>query len=487
MEQSPDAMQTLDEWVSRTYTAGCEGVRRWIQTVDVDPGARSRLAFAAEQFLAAIDPQNFLATNRAAIARAVNTGGASLAAGMRLLTADVARGRVANSDESAFEVGMNLAISPGAVVMKNALVELIQYQPATPRVGARPLLIVPPCINKYYILDLRPENSFVRHCVAAGHTVFMLSWRNPGADQASMGWDDYLEQGVVAAIRAARQICRTRTINALGFCVGGTLLTAALAALAARGEKPVASLTLLATLLDFSAVGQLEVFIDAPSVAWREATLGAGGLMSGRELAGAFASLRPRDLVWNYVNRGYLQGEAPPALDLLFWNADSTNLPGPMACWYLRHLYLENRLREPGALQSLGVPLDLGAIDMPAYVLATREDHIVPWRAAFETTRLIAGDTRFVLGASGHIAGVVNPAGHNRRSYWRQGDAAGPTPHAPDRWQELAVEVPGSWWNDWTAWIDAFKGRQIAAPKSAGRGEYPPMGPAPGEYVKVRI
>ena len=192
MEQSPDAMQTLDEWVSRTYTAGCEGVRRWIQTVDVDPGARSRLAFAAEQFLAAIDPQNFLATNRAAIARAVNTGGASLAAGMRLLAADVARGRVANSDESAFEVGMNLAISPGAVVMKNALVELIQYQPATPRVGARPLLIVPPCINKYYILDLRPENSFVRHCVAAGHTVFMLSWRNPGADQASMGWDDYL-------------------------------------------------------------------------------------------------------------------------------------------------------------------------------------------------------------------------------------------------------------------------------------------------------
>jgi polyhydroxyalkanoate synthase len=481
-----DSSESLDQWVARSYAAGCDGVRRWLSGLQVDAATRNRAEFAAEQFLAAMHPDNFLATNPAAIRRAMETGGASLVRGMQLLAADMGRGRVSNTDESAFEVGRNLATTPGAVVLRNELVELIQYAPATPKVGQRPLLIVPPCINKYYILDLAADNSLVRHCLSEGHTVFMVSWRNPGSGEAHVGWDDYLRYGVVDTIAAVRDISACETVNALGFCVGGTILATALAALSARGEHPVESLTLLATLLDFTEVGQLEVFVDAAGVAMREATLGAGGIMSGRDLAGAFSALRPRDLVWNYVNRGYLQGDAPPAFDLLYWNADSTNLPGPMYCWYLRNMYLENNLREGGRLESLGVPVDLAEIDVPTYVVATREDHIVPWHSAFETTKLVAGDTRFVLGASGHIAGIVNPAHKKRRSYWRLADDAR-MPAEADDWFAAAVEERGSWWVDWSAWLAPFKGPAVAAPRGPGNAGHPALGAAPGEYVKVRI
>ena len=478
---------TIDQWVKNTYTDGCGAVRQWVAGVALDAPARARLAFVAEQWLAAINPENYLATNSQAITRAIETRGASLAQGMRLLAADIARGQVSNTDLSAFELGRDLATTPGAVVMKNELVELIQYLPTTPWVGARPLLIVPPCINKFYILDLGPENSFVRHCVAAGHTVFMVSWRNPGAPQAKLEWDDYLRLGVVESIEAVRRICDTKTINALGFCVGGTILATALAALAAGGERPAASLTLLATLLDFSDVGQLGVFVDAPGVALREATLAGGGLMSGRDLAAAFSSLRPHDLVWNHVSNSYLKGQAPPAFDLLYWNADSTNLPGPMYSWYLRNLYLENNLRVRGRLRSLGQPVDLSRLDMPTYVVATAEDHIVPWRSAFETTRLIGADCRFVLGASGHIAGIVNPAARNRRSFRRLADDNAQPPAAAEQWLAASRETAGSWWIDWSAWLSGFKGRSIAARKSPGNKKYRPIGPAPGEYVKVRL
>lgn len=482
-----DSDLSMDQWVARSYAAGCAAARGWIAALETDAAVRARLAFAAEHWMAAINPDNFLATNPQAIRRAVATGGASLAAGMRLMAADVARGRVSNTDEAAFAVGRDLATTPGAVVMKNQLVELIQYLPTTLKVGARPLLIVPPCINKYYILDLRHDNSFVRHCVAAGHTVFMVSWRNPRQEQAHLGWDDYLQLGVVEAIAAARQICGSTTINALGFCVGGTILASALAALAARGERPVASLTLLATLLDFSEVGQLAVFVDAATVALREAALAAGGLLSGKELAGAFAALRPRELVWNYVSHGYLEGHAPRAFDLLYWNADSTNLPGPMYCWYLRNMYLENSLSKPGVLRSLGEPVDLTKLEMPTYVVATREDHIVPWRSAFATIGLVSGETRFVLGASGHIAGIVNPPAQGRRSFWCGNDDAVPQPMQALPWLAAASEIAGSWWSDWSAWLARFKGRSVAARAHAGDAHYPPLGTAPGEYVKVRI
>ena len=476
---------SLDQWVGQSYAAGCAALRHWVAGAQVDASARARLSFAVEQWIAAAHPDNFFATNPQAIRRALETGGASLAAGLRLLSADMARGRVSNTDESAFEVGRNLAVTSGAVVFRNELIELIQYAPAGPAVAARPLLIVPPCINKFYILDLGADNSFVRFCVEKGHTVFMVSWRNPGREQAHCTWDDYVRMGVVDAIAAVRDICRIETINALGFCVGGTILATALAVLSARGDKPVESLTLLATLLDFSDAGQLGVFVDPIAVACREASLAAGGILPGRELAAVFSALRPKDLLWNHVSHGYLMGEAPSAFDLLYWNADSTNLPGPMVCWYLRNMYLENNLREPGRLRCLGEPVDLAGLDMAAYLLATREDHIVPWRGAFASTRLLTGPARFVLGASGHIAGIVNPAKKNRRSFWRVAapDAA---PAEADAWLAAARECPGSWWTDWMAWLDGFRGGDVRAPRGPGNAGFPTLARAPGEYVKVR-
>jgi len=293
--------------------------------------------------------------------------------------------------------------------------------------------------------------------------------------------------GVVDTIEAVKKICKAKTINALGFCVGGTIIAAALAALAARGEKPVESLTLMTTLLDFSDVGQLGMFVDPQSVAYREATLGKGGLLSGRELGTTFSFLRPKDLVWNYVSKGYLQGEAPPAFDLLYWNSDGTNLPGPMYCWYLRNMYLENNLRKPGKLETLGEKVDLAELDMPVYVFAAREDHIVPWKTAYESTRLVGGPVRFALGASGHIAGAINPAKKNKRSYWLSPGSVKKYPASADKWLESAVEHPGSWWNDWARWLEAHKGAVVPARKVLGNAAYKKIVAAPGDYVKVRI
>jgi polyhydroxyalkanoate synthase len=455
--------------------------------METDAVTRAKLSFAAEQWIAAMNPGNFLATNPEALQRAVATNGASLTDGLKLMLADLAKGRVSNTDESAFEVGKNIAVSPGAVVLRNQLAELIQYAPATPKVGARPILLVPPCINKFYILDLGPESSFVRFLVEQGHTVFMVSWRNPTPEEDQCTWDDYLQMGVVETIAAVQKICKAKTINTLGFCVGGTILATALAALAARGEKPAESMTLMTTLLDFSDVGELGLFVDPGSVAYRESTLGAGGLMSGRDLGTTFSFLRPKDLVWNYVNKGYLQGQAPPPFDLLYWNSDGTNLPGPMYCWYLRNMYLENNLRQPGKIESLGEQVDLSLLDMPSYVFAAREDHIVPWKTSYESTRLVGGPVRFALGASGHIAGTINSAKKNKRSYWLAKPGTRKLPASADRWMEAAVEHPGSWWNDWIEWLNAHRGGEVAARKALGNAGYKKLAAAPGEYVKARI
>jgi polyhydroxyalkanoate synthase len=341
---------------------------------------------------------------------------------------------------------------------------------------------VPPFINKYYILDLQPENSFVAHAVARGHTVFLVSWINAQPEHAKLTWDDYIERGVVEAIERARTISRSDTINALGFCVGGTILATALAALAARGEKPVASLTLMTTLLDFEHPGTLGVFVDPVQVAWREQTLGDGGLMTGQELATTFSFLRPNDLVWNYVVANYLKGQDPPPFDLLYWNADSTNLPGPLYCWYLRHMYLQNELRIPDRLTCVGQKIDLRRIDVPTYVFGAREDHIVLWRAAYASTQLLSNRVRFVLGASGHIAGAINPPSKNRRSFW----TADRLPPAPEAWLEGATEHPGSWWTDWAGWLEPFKGAPRPAPTRMGDAANPPLEPAPGRYVKLK-
>jgi polyhydroxyalkanoate synthase len=347
-------------------------------------------------------------------------------------------------------------------------------------VHKRPLLIVPPCINKFYILDLQPENSLVAHAVAQGFTVFLVSWRNVGAEQGHLGWDDYVEQGVLKAVAVTRRIGRADRVNTLGFCVGGTLLASALAVAAARGELPAASVTLLTTMLDFSDTGELGLMVDEAMVAAREASIGGGGLLRGRELAQVFAALRANDLIWPYVVNGYLKGQAPAAFDLLFWNGDDTNLPGPMYCWYLRQTYLENRLREPGGTVQCGVPVDLSRIAAPAFVYASREDHIVPWQTAYASTALLGGENRFVLGASGHIAGVINPPAKRKRHHW-----IGPLNSDAAAWLEAAQQVEGSWWPAWTDWLRGHSGALATAPRQAGNAEFPVIEAAPGRFVKT--
>ena len=469
-------------WNAALYLLNADFMQRMADAVDADTRTRDRIRFFTQQWVDALSPANFLTTNPEAQQLLIDSKGESLRHGIENLIADLAKGSISMTDEQAFEVGRNVGTSKGAVVLRTDVIELIQYAPSTPSVGTRPLLLVPPFINKYYILDLQPENSFVAHAVARGHTVFLVSWVNAQPEHATLTWDDYIERGIFAAIDAAREISGSDTLNALGFCVGGTILATALAALAARGERPVAALTLMTTLLDFEEPGVLGVFIDPAQVAWREQTLGDGGLMTGQELATTFSSLRPNDLVWNYVVANYLKGEAPPPFDLLYWNSDSTNLPGPLYVWYLRHMYLQNELRVPGALTCAGESIDLRSIDVPTYIFGAREDHIVPWRAAYGSTRVLSNRVRFVLGASGHIAGAINPASKNRRSYWT-GDTL---PASADDWLLGATEHPGSWWNDWAAWLEPFKGTQRAAPARLGDAAHPVLEPAPGRYVKMK-
>ena len=533
------------DYLRQAYLLNSRFLKDVVEAAELDVPARDKLRFYTQQLIDAMSPANFAATNPEALQLALATKGESLHTGIRQLIRDVELGRVSMTDESAFEVGRNLAVTPGQVVFENELIQLIQYTPTTAKVRARPLLMVPPCINKFYILDLQPENSFVRYAVEQGNTVFMVSWRNITDDARSkykndddndndndndsdsdkdsntdsdnvsdndsdsgralgkLSWDDYIADGVLQAMDVVRAISKSDKINALGFCVGGTLLASALAVLRARGEDRVACATFLATMLDFTYPGDIGVFIDEASMASREAAIGSGGILSGKELAFVFSALRANDLVWSYVVNNYLKGRTPAAFDIRYWNADSTNLPGPMYCWYVRNMYLENKLREPGKLRMCGVPVDLGAIGLPTYILATREDHIVPWKGAYLSTRHLKGDARFVLGASGHVAGVINPAAKNRRSYWTNaggiGDAQAGDPGAVDsatsdsmaasaeEWFSGAEETKGSWWSNWNAWLNGFSGGERAAPKKLGNAKFKPIQPAPGRYVKERV
>lgn len=467
--------------LSQGYLQLAASMRRALDAAPMDERSKAQWGFALRQVVDAMSPANCLATNPEAIQAAIDSRGATLVEGARLFLADLAKGKVSMTDDQAFEVGRDVATSPGSVVFENDLMQLIQYVPTTAKVHQRPLVIVPPCINKFYILDLQPDNSLVAHAVAQGHTVFLVSWRNITAEQGHLRWDDYLELGVLKALAVASRISGANQVNALGFCIGGTLLASALAVAAARGEKPVASVTLLTTMLDFSDTGELGLMVEESSVAAREAAIGRGGVLHGRELAQVFAALRANDLIWPYVVNGYLQGKAPPAFDLLFWNGDDTNLPGPMYCWYLRNMYLENRLREPGGTVQCGVPVALSRIEVPAFVYASREDHIVPWKTAYISTQLLGGDTRFVLGASGHIAGVVNPPAKRKRSHW----VGGLMPDA-ESWLDGAKNVEGSWWPEWSEWLNSHAGAQIKAPGTLGNADFPVIEPAPGRYVKAK-
>jgi polyhydroxyalkanoate synthase len=479
----------ISSYTASLYLLGARALLDLADSVQADEPTRQKLRFAVQQWVDAAAPSNFLPLNPEALSKAVQTQGESLRAGVDNWLKDLKQGRMTQTDETVFEVGRNVATTAGQVVFENDLFQLIDYTPLTARVHARPLLFVPPSINKYYILDLQPDNSLVRFAVEQGHRTFVMSWRNPDADMGHLTWDDYVQDGVIRAMEVVRDIAAQRSegsINTLGFCVGGTLLANALAVLQARGQQFAHSATLLTTMVDFTDTGILSVYVDEASVAQREKTLGKGGLMTGRELASAFSSLRPNDLVWNYVVGNYLKGETPPPFDLLYWNSDSTNLPGPLFAWYLRNTYLENKMRQPGALTVAGVPLNLQDIKLPAYVYASREDHIVPWKTAYATTQILGGPTRFVLGASGHIAGVINPAKRNKRSHWVAPEGQRELPRSAQDWFDAATEHPGSWWTDWAQWLAQQAGPDIAAPKKPGNARYKPIEPAPGRYVKVR-
>lgn len=447
-----------------------------------DGRAKSRIQFLTRQYIDALAPTNFAATNPEFIKTAIDTKGESITNGIKNLIADLEKGRISMTDDAAFEVGRNLAVSPGAVIFENELMQLIQYAPLTDKVAQAPLLIVPPCINKFYIMDLQPENSLVRFVVEQGYTVFLVSWKNVRPDEGRYTWDDYLDKGPLTALEVVRSVTRVKKPNVLGFCVGGTILASALAVARARGEDPVASLTLMTTLLDFADSGELGCLVDEASVTAREAAIGKGGVLPGQELANVFSSLRANDLVWQYVVGNYLKGQKPQAFDLLYWNSDSTNLPGPFLTWYLRNMYLENNLRVPGKLKMLGQKVDLGKINAPAYLMAAREDHIVPWNSAYRARNLLGGETTFVLGASGHIAGAINPASKNRRSYW----VAEAKPADPEEWLEQTAEHKGSWWLHWIKWLAQYGGKQVAARGRLGSAKYEPIEPAPGRYVKEK-
>ena len=474
--------------MAHLYLLSADAMQKMVDASEASAAVKERLHFSVMQWVDAMSPANFLATNPDAQSALIDSGGETLVAGVSNLMGDIQKGRITQSDESKFVVGKNVATSVGSVVFQNKFFQLIQYAPTTPTVFQRPILLVPPCINKFYILDLQPENSFVRDAVAQGFTVYLMSWRNPLAEDTDgiekATWDDYLQEGILTGLRVTQEISGQSKINALGFCVGGTMLSAGLAVAAAKGEDPVASLTLLTSMVDFKDTGPLGVFVDEQHASLREQQIGQGGLMSARELGTTFSFLRPNELVWNYVVSNYLKGESPVAFDLLFWNSDSTNLPGPFFTWYFRHTYLENQLSQPNKLTCCGVPVDLRKIKVPTYLYGSREDHIVPWHSAFASTTIFPGPNRFVLGASGHIAGVINPPAKNKRNYW-----VGEKPvkgQAAEQWFEQAKQVPGSWWPDWADWLAAHSGKRVKALKTQGNKDYPALEAAPGSYVKVR-
>jgi polyhydroxyalkanoate synthase len=473
--------------IAATYLLNSKHLIALAKAVEADEKTKVKILFTTEQMIDALSPSNFIATNPEVLENIISTQGQSIQNGIVNLLGDLKKGKVSQTDESAFELGKNIATTEGQVVFRNDLFELIQYTPLTETVYERPYLMVPPCINKFYILDLQPDNSVVRYMVEQGHTVFLVSWKNPDATMSKVTWDDYVGDGVIKAIEVVKDIGGTDQINILGFCVGGTLTSTALAVLAARKKDYVASLTLLTTLLDFSDSGILDVFIDEGMVKLRESTIGGEGghfgMMSGLDLGNTFSFLRPNDLVWNYVVENYLKGNSPPPFDLLYWNGDSTNLPGPMYCWYLRHTYLQNELIKPGKLTVCGEKVDLGKITVPAYIYASHDDHIVPWKSAYQSTQILKGKNRFVLGASGHIAGVINPPVKNKRHYFENNKLA----KTADEWLAQAKDIKGSWWPNYALWLEQFGGKKIQASKTFGNARYKKLEAAPGKYVKEKV
>lgn len=460
-------------------------------SVIADKKTQDRIHFLTTQWVAALSPANFFSTNPEAQNAVIETCGESLRLGMFNLLSDLAKGRVSQTNESTFEVGKNIANTAGSVIFENKFFQLLHYAPLTDSVYSRPLLLVPPCINKYYVLDLQPENSLVRYAISQGHTVFLISWRNPDTSMIYASWDDYIEHAVIRAIEIVCAVSGQQKINILGFCIGGTLASTALAVLAARGLHLAESLTLLTTLLDFTDAGVLGALVDENQVVFRETSLagmhgGGHGLMRATELANIFSFLRPDDLVWCYVVENYLKGHQPAPFDLLHWSSDGTNLPGPMFAWYLRHLYLQNELRQAGKLTICGQHIDLSKVTTHLFAYASREDHIVPWASAYISACLLGRSQTFVLGAAGHIGGVVNPPGKKKRRYWVNRKYIDTLPGDHTVWLRDAEEMQDSWWREWIDWLLPHAGDLSPAKAVLGNNDYPPIEPAPGRYVRQK-
>ncbi|TCZ55604.1 PHA/PHB synthase family protein [Roseicella aquatilis] len=452
-------------------------VQRGKASTGLEPAEQQRLEFHLRQFVDAMSPTLLLASNPVALKRAMETGGASLANGTRNLLEDLQAGRLSMVDETAFAPGRNLAMTPGKVVHRNKLVELIQYSPQTETVHSRPILILPPWINKFYIMDMQPKNSLIGFLVKQGFTVFVVSWKNPDASMEDTTIEDYVDLGVLETSDVVRQITGSETLNVMGYCIGGTLLAMTLAWLAAEGDKRFHAVTFMVSLQDFSRVGDTAVFLGEGAIDVVEAQMMQRGYLDSREMSNMFNLLRSNDLIWANVVNNYLLGEKPPAFDLLYWNSDGTRMCRAAHAWYLRNTYVENNLVKPGKVVLKGRPLDLGAIRQDIYAVGAEKDHIVPWDAAWQITRLAGGKVRYILGSSGHIAGIINPPG-GKGSYWvSEGPAS-----TPAAWRGAATKHDGSWWTDWSAWLAARAGRKVKPP-TMGSAAHPPLEDAPGTYV----
>ena len=479
----------LYDYVKQSYLIAARHLHQSLGQVEgLDEKTSKKVDFYTRQYIDALSPSNFLLTNPEALRATVDSGGQNLLKGLNNLLEDLSRGngeqlRVRMTDADAFRLGENIATTRGKVVFQNAIMQLIQYEPLTKKVHATPLLIIPPWINKFYILDLRENNSFVRWAVAQGHTVFVVSWVNPDATLAHKRFDDYLTEGSLAALDAVTGITGAPKVNVIGYCLGGTLLAATLAWLAARKQNRIASATFFVSMIDFERPGELEVFIDEQQVSALEKKMQERGYLEGSEMAATFNMLRANDLIWSFVVSNYLLGKDPFPFDLLHWNGDSTRMPAAMHSFYLRNMYLKNLLREPGGLTLAGTPIDVTRVKTPAYFISTVEDHIAPWQSTYAGARLLKGPVRFVLGGSGHIAGIINPPAANKYGYWINEQLSADA----DQWLAGAQQHPGSWWTDWGQWVAKHAGAMVAARPPGGKGQYQPTEDAPGSYVQQRV
>jgi len=456
---------------------------RIVDEVEMGHSIRKRLDFYTKQYADLFSPANYFFTNPEAIELAIETKGKSLWDGFNNYVSDVEKGRITQVDESAFEVGKNLAITPGAVIYENELMQLIQYTPSTKRVYEIPFLIVPPWINKYYILDLQPENSFVKFMVDRGYTVFMISWKNPSTGMGNLTFDDYVNNGALKAIEITRSISGAEKINLLGYCLGGTLVSIASSILASRNEKSINAITFLASMVDFSDIGPMGDIINAALVKKLErGELLKDGIMHGHDMETAFNLIRAKDLIWNYAVNNYLKGIPPSASDVMYWTNDNTNLPARMYIYYMKHMILDNKLGRKNALRICDTPIDISKIEAPVFVVAMNRDYISPATTAFVTTELVSGPVEFILGESGHVMGVANPPSRKKYGYYLNGKLG----YGYDEWQKTAKYSEGSWWIPWSDMLKKRSGKQIAAPKLPGSKKYKKIENAPGKFVKEK-